>query len=87
MSQMFNPEMQYGASCVLLGGLAGVRNPEVQFRSWSEPSNRGRIETRYTPPVAGRGSHEICALVRPPLGVWRHGMERVLTAVLRLRRL
>lgn len=84
MSQMLNTEMQYGANCLLLGGPVGVKSSKVQHRSWSDAHQRGVVARRHAAPVAGRGRHELCALVRPPLVATRRGVKRALSVVFRI---
>jgi len=83
MSLKLNPAIQYGAACVLLGGLCGAKNSRVHRQVWPHARQGSSKERHRTPSRAGCGDSDICALVRPPLAVARHGMKRVLSAVLR----
>lgn len=85
MSQVFNAPMQYGSACALLGGLDGVSHSIAHLKVQSDGRQSGTETPRRAPVEVGGGGIEMCALVRPPLAVSRHGIKRVLSAVLCMR--
>lgn len=84
MSHTLNSTMQYGAACVLLGGLGCGMNPSVSHQVRSKVRQFEPEVHRRARIASGCGDVEICALVRPPFSVARSVMKRVLRTVLRI---
>lgn len=83
MSHSFNTALQYGASCVLLGGWSGSARSGLVDQVACSAQQCIATAKRHAPSVAGGINHEICALVRPPRTLVQCGVKRVLIAVMR----